>query len=80
MQRHLTPTFYGLSTKITKVGNFFYRSSLFCFLLEKFRFERYANIILVNVTSWIVKEMDRKLVVVCDVFSVLMAFKPNCKL
>ena len=26
--------------------NFFYRSSLFCFFLENFRFEQYANIIL----------------------------------
>ena len=25
-------------------GNFFYRSSLSCFFLEKFRFEQYANI------------------------------------
>ena len=30
------------------VGNFFYRSSLSCFFLEKFRFERYANILLIH--------------------------------
>ena len=30
------------------VGSFFYRSSLSCFFLEKFRFERYADIILVT--------------------------------
>ena len=33
-----------------------------------------------GVWAWIVTEMDRKLVVICDVFSVLTAFKPSCKL
>ena len=32
------------------------------------------------VISWIVKEMDRKLVVACNIFSTLMALKPGCKL
>ena len=33
-------------------------------------------ILFISFETWIVKEMDRKLVVICDVFSVLTAFKP----
>ena len=29
---------------------------------------------------WMVKELDRKLIVICDIFSVLTRVKPNCKL
>ena len=32
------------------------------------------------IISWIVKEMDGKLIVICNVFSVLAVFKPSCKL
>ena len=41
-QRNFTPKFYGLSVKLVNVkwvGNFFYRSSLFCFFREKLSFE-----------------------------------------
>ena len=50
-QRNFTMTFYGLmegKDNVKRVGNFFYRSSLFCFFPERFRFEQYANIILMT--------------------------------
>ena len=45
----------------------------FCF----HRFRRLKDHRLLCVLLWIGKELDRKLIVICDVFSVLTAFKPD---